>query len=330
MIPQPQRLTLTFAAALFGWQADLLAYQLFTPSPYLQCADSPLDQSGVFYLEDFEDGFLNVPGVVASVGSVAGPGIITDSVDHDDGAIDGDGGDGSSFFAVPGSVGITFTFDSTALGELPTQAGLVWTDGATINDVTFTAWDSNNVAHTTTLTGIGDDDFASGTSEDVFFGFESSLGISAIRIQCVRVEGAAGNGIEIDHLQFAFPGPSVWTDLGLGLAGTSGVPVLAASGSLRGGCPFNLSLTSARPNATSFLIVGLSPLNAPFKGGTMVPSFDALVGPIPTGPLGEWSANANWARGLPQGTPIYFQTWIADGAAVQGLAATNGVEGITP
>src|SRR4051794_1842198 len=104
---------------------------LYGPLPYLSEADSPFAasiQAGTTRLETFEDGALNTLGVSASTGETIGPSGITDSVDGDDGSIDGSGQNGFSYFASPGSIGVTFSFDAVALGGLPTHAGIVWTD----------------------------------------------------------------------------------------------------------------------------------------------------------------------------------------------------------
>ena len=96
----------------------------FGPTPYLSSADIPASfyQGGApTGLENFEDGVLSF-GITASIGLILGPGTLTDSVDADDGAIDGSGSAGSSFFA---TTSLTFTFPG-----LPTAVGLVWTDGA--------------------------------------------------------------------------------------------------------------------------------------------------------------------------------------------------------
>ncbi len=96
------------------------------PLPYLSVADSPFDLGGpAFAFEDFEDGVFNVPGVVASAGAPLGPSGNTDSVDADDGVIDGFGQGGNSFLSLDGPAGITFTFDTDVLGALPTSAGIV-------------------------------------------------------------------------------------------------------------------------------------------------------------------------------------------------------------
>src|SRR6185369_15112619 len=116
------------------------------PSPYLSFNDSPFKDINLstFYLEDFEDHALNVAGVNASSGGVTsvvfGPSI-HDSVDADDGQIDGSGLNGDSFFTGNGGAGITFHFEENTLGGFPTHAGIVWTDGSGL--VTFEAFDAS-------------------------------------------------------------------------------------------------------------------------------------------------------------------------------------------
>jgi hypothetical protein len=176
---------------------------LVGPTPYTGFADSPFNgvdfSAGYFHREDFEDALLNVPGVTASAGAPFAPGGITDSVDEDDGAIDGSGTAGNSFFSGSGSTGITFTFDEATLGSLPTHAGVVWTDGS--GTISFEAFDKNGASLGTigpfSEAGSPDDNFNGGTSEDRFFGFaDATEGISKIFIS-----NTAG-GIEVDHLQF--------------------------------------------------------------------------------------------------------------------------------
>src|SRR5512144_1524374 len=78
------------------------------PTPYLSAADSPFPLgTGTFCLEDFEGAGFDVPGVTGN-GSLVTPGPITDSVDGDDGTIDGFGTAGQSYFSGDGAGGITF------------------------------------------------------------------------------------------------------------------------------------------------------------------------------------------------------------------------------
>lgn len=185
-----------------GVTASNTAPRYFGPTPYLSFQDSPFRNGtfSYFYLEDFEDHLLNTPGVTAEAGGVTGvifgPGF-HDSVDGDDGAIDGHGGTGDSFFNGNGAQGVKFTFNPSVLGSLPTYAGAVWTDGA--GTVSFEAFDRNGVSMG--LQGpfnLADGVFADTVAEDRFFGAYNPNGISAI-----RVTNTSG-GIEVDHLQYGF------------------------------------------------------------------------------------------------------------------------------
>src|SRR5262245_60580039 len=88
----------------------------------------------------------------------------------------------------------------------------------------------------------------------------------------VRSVLAAALALTLAHPAAALPAGDPWTDLGQSLAGGSGAPLLTGSGSLAGGTTATLLLTNAKPSAPALLVVGLSPLNAPFKGGVMVPA----------------------------------------------------------
>jgi hypothetical protein len=206
------------------------------PTGYTSFNDSPLKgldfSGGYFHLEDFEDNLLNVPGVTASTGAPNGPSGITDSVDADDGAIDGSGLQGHSFFSGGGSGGITFTFDQAALGSLPTHAGIVWTDGE--GTVTFDAFDENGVSlgqiGPVSDPGVFPNNTITGeTGEDRFFGAQNDNGISKIFIS-----NSAG-GIEVDHLQFGAvsaepPPPPPPTGVPLPAGAWGGMAMLACAG----------------------------------------------------------------------------------------------------
>lgn len=185
-------------------------------SSYLSFADSPFAGGAYsfFHLEDFEDGALDVPGVTASTGSVLGPGALTDSVDGDDGAIDGIGA-GSSWYVTDDC--ISFTFDASVLGALPTHVGFAFTDvgfafGAHgFGSLSFAAFDGDgNLVHALGPVAVGDGLFGRQTGEDQFFGAVHAGGIARIRIQIDSADW------ELDHLQFgrALPEPGT-----LGLLG---------------------------------------------------------------------------------------------------------------
>jgi PEP-CTERM motif len=174
------------------------------PSPYLEASDSPFAgidfSSGYFFLEDFEDHVLDTPGATGLTGGptsvVFGPSV-HDSVDGDDGAVDGSGLSGDSWFHSGASTG--FSFSSAVLGSLPTHAGLVWTDGPFQTGVTFNAYGADGTTLVCNASGasIGDGTFSGTTAEDRFFGCIDFGGISRI-----EVINGLGGGIEVDHLQY--------------------------------------------------------------------------------------------------------------------------------
>ena len=188
-------------------------------TPYLSEADSPwalvAQEWNYFHLDDFETGLISTPGVSYSTGRIDTPGPFTDSVDFDDGLIDGYGQAGHSYFFT-GVNDLWMTFDAEALGSLPTRAGLVWTDGGLDSTVTFEAYGPEQELLGLFEMLVGDNTLGGTTDEDRFFGVEFDGGISAIRL-ITNVQG-----VELDHVQYgSVPGPAGMAVLlgGLGLLG---------------------------------------------------------------------------------------------------------------
>jgi len=119
-----------------------------------------------------------------------------------------------------------------------------------------------------------------------------------------------------------------WKDLGFAKAGVDGPPQLSAKGPLSGNTQNTLSLAHAAPSAAATLVVGLSALNAPFKGGTLVPNPDVLV-PLATDGSGAVSLPFTWPAVVPAGTNVFFQYWIQDAAASQSYSASNALRGVS-
>jgi uncharacterized repeat protein (TIGR01451 family) len=230
------------------------------PTPYLQASDSPFFaqiQAGTVLLETFEDSLLNVPGVTANVGTIGMPSFTNDSVDADDGSIDGNGNTGHSFFAL-GLPGIRFTFNPTVLGGYPTQVGIVWTDGA--GTTSFEAFDASG--QSLGVFGpftLSDGSFLGGTSEDRFFGIVYAGGISAIHIS-----NTIGD-VEVDHLQFNVG--SLITDLALTKADAPDPVVLGS----------NLTYTLTVSNIGTGLATGVV-LTDLLPGGTTLVSATSTQG----------------------------------------------------
>lgn len=123
---------------------------------------------------------------------------------------------------------------------------------------------------------------------------------------------------------------SPWTDLGFGLAGTSGTPVLEGTGSLQGGSSGSLDLTAAAPSATAVLFTSVASTPTPFKGGTLVTIPISALFTLTTGAAGDIPLPFVWPAGIPAGSELYFQYGIADPGAVVNVALSNGVRAVTP
>lgn len=199
---------------------------------YASFADSPFYGNSLaqFYLEDFEDGLFNSPGVsgVANTNGVSlavfsGPSV--DSVDGDDGVIDGSGSGGHSLAGYPNvpaeNLGFTFTFDPLVLGGLPTHVGIVWTDGGFGISTRFEAFDAEgNSLGVIGPVATGDYSFYGTTAEDHFFGIIYTGGIASFTIS----DPGGHNNLEVDHLQYGLnlssvtvPAPETLLLLGLAM-----------------------------------------------------------------------------------------------------------------
>ena len=134
------------------------------------------------YLENFDGNTLKAPGLSGNGKSSLSFGKdLIDSVS------------GNSWW---GSGSLTFSFQSKALGALPTRVGIVWTDGA--GSVTFEAWaPCGYLGKIGPLAGIPDGNFHGGKEEDKYFEVHHEDGITKIRIS--NTEG----GIEVDNLRYA-------------------------------------------------------------------------------------------------------------------------------
>src|SRR5690606_40927819 len=98
----------------------------------------------------------------------------------------------------------------------------------------------------------------------------------------------AGSSPVVDMGAFEFgaptPTPSPWLDLGGGLAGTIGVPVLTGDGPLTGGSVATITLSGASPSAAVAVVLGPAEVNLTFLGGTLVPAPSVLLFGLVTNP----------------------------------------------
>lgn len=191
-------------------------------SAYLSAADVP---AGFFaggapaFLDTLEDGSLD-GGLTTDASVIIGAAFagIRDSVDADDGRIDGTcgpqfGSGASGCGSLFNGGRLTVTFQGS---NAPTAFGLVWTDGATAINVTVsaTAADGSSLG-SVTYSGIGDGSNGATTAEDRFLGVQFAGGVKSLTVV------NSGGGIEVDHLQYgvmaAVPEPGTWALMVIGM-----------------------------------------------------------------------------------------------------------------
>jgi hypothetical protein len=123
--------------------------------------------------------------------------------------------------------------------------------------------------------------------------------------------------------------PAPWAPLGQAKAGSHGTPNLWAEGELLGGDPLDVHLTGTLPSTIATLVLGLTPLELPFKGGVLVPMPDILLA-FPTDADGAVHVPTVWPLGLPAGAQLWVQGWIPDAGVPKNIAATNAIVATTP
>jgi hypothetical protein len=96
-----------------------------------------------------------------------------------------------------------------------------------------------------------------------------------------------------------------------------------------GGANVTLTVVGLPPSGTTIAIAGLSVIDLPFKGGTLVPAPDLLVVGLPV-VLGRCSLDFTFPPAVPSGTVAAIQFWTADPGAPLGLSASNGLELTVP
>ncbi len=131
-------------------------------------------------------------------------------------------------------------------------------------------------------------------------------------------------------LRWAEEPHTTWTDLGGALPGGAGAPVLSVGGELALGQTVSVSLRNAAPGAPAWIILGLSAVNLPFKGGTLVPDPQAAIGALLTNAGGGLQVSSAMSSDLPPGTSVIMQVWLADASGPEGATASSAQMGTSP
>ncbi|MFO0984818.1 MAG: VCBS repeat-containing protein [Planctomycetota bacterium] len=122
--------------------------------------------------------------------------------------------------------------------------------------------------------------------------------------------------------------PPPWRDLGNGLPGTSGVPVLSGSGDTITDAPIQLVLGGARAHAPAYLVIGTGAGCQPHHGGRLIPLPEFVLDDFVTDENGEITYDGTWPE-MAAAASIFFQFWVQDPGGPEGYAASNAVCGTT-
>lgn len=117
------------------------------------------------------------------------------------------------------------------------------------------------------------------------------------------------------------------TNLGGGLAGSSGIPQLSitiAGNEVAPGALIDVNISNALPSSPASVMLGFSRVDFPIFGGILVPSPDVPLAVTIDG-NGNGSAQFNWPN-LTNDQAVYLQALVADAAAPEGFAFTNAIE----
>ena len=183
--------------------------------------------------------------------------------------------------------------------------------------VTYTAKSFNDVGGLPSVSNSSGDAYHQGTGT---FLIEIPTSADAVGT-CLAITAEGGGAVTevfadiADHHSYA----------GGTVAGVSGVPSLGASGATDAGSTVTWTLTNAAPNSPGSFVLGVSILNLPLFGGTIVPNGDALI-PFTTDGSGTASFPLDWPAGLPDCTAIWTQAVTLDFAAAQSFSISNTIQ----
>jgi hypothetical protein len=123
---------------------------------------------------------------------------------------------------------------------------------------------------------------------------------------------------------------ALWADAGCALVGLAGDPLLMGSGPLEAGSANVVDLVDAAPQSLAGLFIGSDSTSQPFLGGVLKPTPLSEPALVITSPTGTVTTPFVMPAGFPKGSELWAQWAILDPAAVQGVALSNALRGVTP
>lgn len=131
---------------------------------------------------------------------------------------------------------------------------------------------------------------------------------------------------------FTYVNVGQFVDIGPGVGGGLGEPLLTGTGSLApgSGTGFDLHCSNMFAFSTATLYVSVSQGAFPFKGGTFYPIPVMLQFTLGTDVFGEFNVHSSIPLSTPSGASFVMQVWTADFTAPFGVSGSNGLKAIVP
>lgn len=152
-------------------------------------------------------------------------------------------------------------------------------------------------------------------------GFASSLALSPSSNSVFVVGGTTARLLDGTE--------GVWVDEGQAFASTGTEPRLAASGLLAPFETLRFDASLAPSSTPGLFVLGLSQVQLPLLGGTLVPSPDVLLAGT-TDSLGRATLGGTLGSGVPPGLTLSVQAWFLTPAEPQSARATNARASTAP
>ncbi len=141
----------------------------------------------------------------------------------------------------------------------------------------------------------------------------------------IEVTDLAGN-TGISPTRSYLQSGTVYTNLGSGLAGGGGTPLLGGTGSWEPDTGITIDLTNAASSAIAVIFVGFTNNPTPAFGGNLIPVPWQLQVVLLTNGSGEAHLPYTVSKRIPCGLDVYLQTAVEDGGALGGVALSNALQ----
>ncbi len=176
------------------------------------------------------------------------------------------------------------------------------------------------------VVGVSDVQFGgvSGTNLQVLSATDLEVDAPA-GIGTVDIE-AIGNGSSTLSAAFTYDDVGGFVNVGPGLAGALGAPVLTGYGDLTPGSPVGavLSASNAQPFISGLLYLSTSEAAVPFKGGTFYPIPILFQIILPFDGTGSLDIPLAFDNTVPSGLSLVWQYWFQDATGPFGWTGSNG------